>query len=282
MTVACSRHRPREPSHGSRLLPFCGWAALTALMAAASLLLQYPLLAGAGGGGRNRRGDAAFLRLFHHSQQPGRLRRMWWVVLGRVLKPAVAASLAHRCDRVRLRACIVGVATDRLQWVDAGLHYVVPALSCWGGCCCCRTVSRAGARWAALLVPLAYLGWAMLVAAMTGQAPYPFLELQRLGLALSCSTCCALRACSWWAGPCCGAGPLAPSMRRCRASLPPGCGPCRHRCTAGSLARVSGRARPDRAGRPPARRVTSVARVQPSAAARAQALLSSLAALDHA
>lgn len=52
--------------------------------------------------------------------------------------------------------------------------------SCWGGCCCCRTARCAGG---VLLVPLVYLGWAMLVAAMTGQAPYPFLELQRLGLA---------------------------------------------------------------------------------------------------
>ena len=34
-----------------------------------------------------------------------------------------------------------------------------------------------------LWVPLIYLGWAMWVAVVTGQAPYPFLELQRLGLA---------------------------------------------------------------------------------------------------
>ncbi|TGQ65830.1 hypothetical protein EN850_35585, partial [Mesorhizobium sp. M8A.F.Ca.ET.207.01.1.1] len=51
----------------------------------------------------------------------------------------------------------------------------------------CWLLPHGALRWRALgtvlWVPLIYLGWAMWVAVVTGQAPYPFLELQRLGLA---------------------------------------------------------------------------------------------------
>lgn len=166
-----------------------GWAALTALMAAASLLLQYLLLVQGPGAAAGI--GVATLRFFGYFTILSNLAvcvGCGWLVLGRVLKPAVAASLAL-C--IGVTACVYVLALQGLWqptglqwWVDAGLHYVVPALFLLGWL---LLLPHGELRWRALggvlLVPLAYLGWAMLVAAMTGQAPYPFLELQRLGLA---------------------------------------------------------------------------------------------------
>ena len=166
-----------------------GWAALTALMAAASLLLQYLLLVQGPGAAAGI--GVATLRFFGYFTILSNLAvcvGCGWVVLGRVLKPAVAASLAL-C--IGVTACVYVLALQGLWqptglqwWVDAGLHYVVPALFLLGWL---LLLPHGELRWRALggvlLVPLVYLGWAMLVAAMTGQAPYPFLELQRLGLA---------------------------------------------------------------------------------------------------
>ncbi len=165
------------------------WAALTALMAATSLLLQYLLLLGGPGAAAGI--GVATLRFFGYFTILSNLAvcvGCGWVVLGRVLKPAVAASLAL-C--IGVTACVYVLALQGLWqptglqwWVDAGLHYVVPALFLLGWL---LLLPHGELRWRALggvlLVPLAYLGWAMLVAATTGQAPYPFLELQRLGLA---------------------------------------------------------------------------------------------------
>jgi hypothetical protein len=59
---------------------------------------------------------------------------------------------------------------------------VVPLLylAGWAG-----LLPHGGLRWRALgvvlLVPLAYLGWAMLTASWLDSAPYPFLEVQRIG-----------------------------------------------------------------------------------------------------
>ncbi|MEF8764010.1 Pr6Pr family membrane protein [Stenotrophomonas sp. A3_2] len=166
-----------------------GWAALTALKAAASLLLQYLLLVQGPGAAAGI--GVATLRFFGYFTILSNLAvcvGCGWLVLGRVLKPAVAASLAL-C--IGVTACVYVLALQGLWqptglqwWVDAGLHYVVPALFLLGWL---LLLPHGELRWRALggvlLVPLAYLGWAMLVAAMTGQAPYPFLELQRLGLA---------------------------------------------------------------------------------------------------
>ncbi len=215
-----------------------GWAALTALMAAASLLLQYLLLVQAGAAP-----ESAWRRCVSSAISPFSAT---WLSASDVggwslaeCSPAVAASLAL-C--IGVTACVYVLALQGLWqptglqwWVDAGLHYVVPALFLLGWL---LLLPHGELRWRALggvlLVPLAYLGWAMLVAAMTGQAPYPFLELQRLGLATSCSTCCALRACSWWTllwGWTAGAVDEALQGHRCR--------------------RVAGLAGTDAAGRPP-------------------------------
>ncbi|TIK70704.1 hypothetical protein E4416_09970 [Stenotrophomonas maltophilia] len=166
-----------------------GWAALTALVATASLLLQYLLLVHGPGAAAGI--GLATLRFFGYFTILSNLAvcvGCGWVVLGNVLKPTVAASLAL-CIGVTASIYVLALQglwqpTGLQWWVDAGLHYAVPALYLLGWW---WLLPHGALRWRALggvlLVPLVYLGWAMLVAAMTGQAPYPFLELQRLGLA---------------------------------------------------------------------------------------------------
>jgi hypothetical protein len=165
------------------------WAALTALMAATSLLLQYLLLLH----GPGRLPGSAWRRCA--SLVTSRFSATWRCAWdGRLADPCgcsnatVAAAIAL-C--IGVTACIYVLALQGLWqptglqwWVDAGLHYAVPALYLLGWW---WLLPHGALRWRALggvlLVPLVYLGWAMLVAEVTGQAPYPFLELQRLGLA---------------------------------------------------------------------------------------------------
>ncbi|TGR52064.1 hypothetical protein EN794_017565 [Mesorhizobium sp. M00.F.Ca.ET.151.01.1.1] len=165
------------------------WAALTALIAAASLLLQYLLLvrgagAGAGIGTVTLRFFGYFTILSNLAVCVGCVR----LVRAGVLGTTVAAVLAL-C--IGVTACVYVLALQGLWqpsglqwWVDAGLHYAAPALYLLGWC---WLLPHGALRWRALgtvlWVPLIYLGWAMWVAVVTGQAPYPFLELQRLGLA---------------------------------------------------------------------------------------------------
>ncbi|MBH1625409.1 Pr6Pr family membrane protein [Stenotrophomonas maltophilia] len=164
------------------------WAALTALIAAASLLLQYLLLvrgagAGAGIGTVTLRFFGYFTILSNLAVCVGCVR----LVRAGALGTTVAAVLAL-C--IGVTACVYVLALQGLWqpsglqwWVDAGLHYAVPALYLLGWC---WLLPHGALRWRALgtvlWVPLIYLGWAMWVAVVTGQAPYPFLELQRLGL----------------------------------------------------------------------------------------------------
>ncbi|WP_336340958.1 Pr6Pr family membrane protein [Stenotrophomonas muris] len=165
------------------------WAALTARMAATSLLLQYLLLlhgpgAAAGVGMATLRFVGYFTILSNLAVCLGCVR----LIRAGVLNATVAAAIAL-C--IGVTACIYVLALQGLWqptglqwWVDAGLHYAVPALYLLGWW---WLLPHGALRWRALggvlLVPLVYLGWAMLVAEVTGQAPYPFLELQRLGLA---------------------------------------------------------------------------------------------------
>jgi hypothetical protein len=192
------------------------WAALTALIAAASLLLQYLLLvrgagAGAGIGTVTLRFFGYFTILSNLAVCVGCVR----LVRAGVLGTTVAAVLAL-C--IGVTACVYVLALQGLWqpsglqwWVDAGLHYAVPALYLLGWC---WLLPHGALRWRALgtvlWVPLIYLGWAMWVAVVTGQAPYPFLELQRLGLAAFLLN--VLRVAGVDAAV--GAGSLASSMRR--------------------------------------------------------------------
>ena len=158
-----------------------GWAALTALVAATSLLLQYLLLVNGPGGSVGI--AAATLRFFGYftilsnlAVCLGCLR----LASGRTLSATPAAVLAL-C--IGVTGLVYAVALQGLWqptglqwWVDMGLHYAVPLL-----------LPHGHLRWRALgrvlLVPVAYLGWAMAVAALLGQAPYPFLDWQRIGAA---------------------------------------------------------------------------------------------------
>lgn len=200
-----------------------GWAALTALMAAASLLLQYLLLVQGPGAAAGI--GVATLRFFGYFTILSNLAvcvGCGWLVLGRVLKPAVAASLAL-C--IGVTACVYVLALQGLWqptglqwWVDAGLHYVVPALFLLGWL---LLLPHGELRWRALggvlLVPLAYLGWdAGRCNDRTGAVSIPRTATPGPGglPAQRAARCGRVRG---GLDPAVGAGPLAPSMRRCRA-----------------------------------------------------------------
>ena len=166
-----------------------GWAALTALVAAASLLLQYLLLVNGPGGSAGI--AAATLRFFGYFTILSNLAvcvGCLCLASGRALRATPAAVLAL-C--IGVTGLVYAVALQGLWqptglqwWVDMGLHYAVPLLYLGGWL---LLLPHGHLRWRALgrvlLVPVAYLGWAMAVAAMLGQAPYPFLEWQRIGAA---------------------------------------------------------------------------------------------------
>lgn len=161
------------------------WALSTALVAAVSLLLQYLLLLQGSGKGVG----LATLRFFSYFTILSNLAVALgcvWLARGRALSATVAAALAL-CIGVTGLIYVLALRglwqPSGLQWwVDAGLHYAVPALYLLGWL---GVLPHGTLRWSrlgrVLLVPLAYLGWAMLTAAVIGQAPYPFLELQRMG-----------------------------------------------------------------------------------------------------
>lgn len=164
-----------------------GWAAVTALVAAASLLLQYGLLLQGPGGSAGI--AAATLRFFGYFTVLSNLAvslGCLWLMSGRPMRATPAAVLAL-C--IGVTGLVYAVALQGLWqptglqwWVDMGLHYAVPLLYLCGWL---LLLPHGGLRWRALgrvlLVPLVYLGWAMAVTALLGQAPYPFLEWQRIG-----------------------------------------------------------------------------------------------------
>ena len=171
----------------ARFLLLRGWALLTALVAAASLLLQFALLMR--GIGASLGPGVASLRFFSYFTILSNLAvclGCLWLCSGRALRPTVAATLAL-CIGVTGLIYLLALQglwqpTGLQWWADAGLHYVVPLLylAGWAG-----LLPHGGLRWRALgvvlLVPLAYLGWAMLTASWLGSAPYPFLDVQRIG-----------------------------------------------------------------------------------------------------
>lgn len=164
-----------------------GWALLTALVAASALLLQYLLLL-RGPGGASGVGLAT-LRFFSYFTILSNLAvglGCSWLASGRALGAIAAATLAL-C--IGVTGMIYAVVLQGLWqptgvqwWVDAGLHYAVPLLYLAGWL---LLLPHGALRWRdigrVVLVPLAYLGWAMLTASWLGKAPYPFLEVQRIG-----------------------------------------------------------------------------------------------------
>lgn len=167
--------------------PLRGWALLTAVVAAACLLLQYLLLlqgsAAVDGVG------AATLRFFSYFtilSNLGVALACAWLACGRAL-PALPSAALALCIGVTALVYVLALQglwqPQGLQWwVDAGLHYAVPALYLLGWL---LLLPHGGLRWRMLAgvvwVPLGYLGWALATTAVTAQAPYPFLDLEQLG-----------------------------------------------------------------------------------------------------
>lgn len=69
-------------------------------------------------------------------------------------------------------------------WADAGLHYAVPVLYLLGWLAGPHGGLHRRGLLSTLALPTVYLGWALLVGRLSGQYPYPFLDLGALGIAL--------------------------------------------------------------------------------------------------
>jgi hypothetical protein len=167
-------------------------AALIALLAIASLQLQYVLL----------------LEQVRHTvgSMVGTLRFLgYFTVLSNILVAAVTvyavAGLGGFLSRSRVRAGVaLYIAVTGLVyflvlrhlwqpqgaqwWADTGLHYAVPvAYVAWWLALVPHGALRGMDLLKWLLFPLCYLGWALLLGARYGQYPYPFIDLAQLGWA---------------------------------------------------------------------------------------------------
>ncbi len=82
------------------------------------------------------------------------------------------------------------------QWLaDILLHYVVPVLylSWWAGCAPHGRLKWSDAlRW--LLFPLAFLAWTLARGAWVHEYPYPFVDVDALGVAIVARNVCAIAA----------------------------------------------------------------------------------------
>jgi hypothetical protein len=175
----------RPPSRALRL-----WAALTASVAIASLMLQYALLLRATPGTEGA--ALATLRFLGY-----------FTILSNGAVAAVCLACASGARdglagpparaAVALYIGITGLVYVLLLrtlwqpqgwqwWADSGLHYAVPVLYLLGW----AFDRHGGLGWrslaVALLVPVAYLVWVLLLARWTGQYPYPFLDVAVLGM----------------------------------------------------------------------------------------------------
>ena len=174
----------RTPSTAARWL-----AGLTALVAILSLVLQYVLLLAAGGGLAGL-GQASLRFLGYFTI----LSNIGVAVVCLARASGEAGGLAGPGPRaaVALYIGITGLVYVLVLrtlwhpqgwqwWADTGLHYAVPVLYLLGW----ALGEHGGLHWRqlvlALLLPVAYLAWAMLLGRVTGQYPYPFLDLETLG-----------------------------------------------------------------------------------------------------
>jgi len=167
-----------------------GWAGLTAVVAVASLLLQYVLL----------------LRTPGLAVADATLRYLgYFTILSNIGVATVCVALA--CGRrtglagpvpraaVALFIGITGLIYVTLLaplwdpqgaqwWADTGLHYAVPVMCLVGWLAGPRGGLHRRGLLAALAFPAVYLGWALLGGRLSGQYPYPFLDPSALGAAL--------------------------------------------------------------------------------------------------
>jgi len=174
----------RAPSPAARLL-----AGLTALVAVLSLVLQFVLLLPPGGGFEGMASASLrFLGYFTILSNIG----VAVVCLARasgdadgVAGPGPRAALALYITITGLVYVLVLRTLWHPQgaqwWADSGLHYAVPLLYMLGWV----LGEHGGLHWRqlllALLVPVAYLACALVLGRVTGQYPYPFLDVVMLG-----------------------------------------------------------------------------------------------------
>jgi hypothetical protein len=188
-----------------------GWAMLTAALALASLVLQYLLLLRAPGLGAG----AATLRYLGY-----------FTILSNIGVAAVCAARAGGrrtgiagplpAAAVAVYIGITGLIYSTVLhglwhpqgwqwWADTGLHYAVPLLYLLGWLAGPHGGLRGRGLFGALLFPALYLGWALLVGRLSGQYPYPFLDLPALGAAVLARNVAwvalafAVAACGIWA-----------------------------------------------------------------------------------
>lgn len=166
------------------------FAALVALVAIASLLLQYVLILEST---REDPGPAlGTLRYFSYFTILSNIAVASVTAQAALARPGFFSRLTLRGGVALYIAVTGGIYFFILRhlwnpqgaqwWADTGLHYAVPLLylAWWSGC-----VPHGGLCWrnaaAWLAFPAAYLCWALLRGAWVGEYPYPFIDVAQLG-----------------------------------------------------------------------------------------------------
>lgn len=167
-----------------------GWAGLTAAVAVGSLLLQYALLLRTPGLGAVE-ATLRYLGYFTILSNIGVATVCLALACGR--RTGLAGPVARAA--VALFIGITGLIYVTLLaplwdpqgaqwWADTGLHYAVPVMYLVGWLAGPHGGLHRRGLLAALVFPTVYLGWALLVGRLSGQYPYPFLDLSALGVGL--------------------------------------------------------------------------------------------------
>lgn len=172
-----------------------GFAAMISIVAMASLLLQYVILIDAT---RNTIGPAlATLRFFSFFTILCNLLMALataFAVFGQGARSGRFFARAQMRGGIALYAavtfCVYFTILRHLWqpqgaqwWADSGLHYAMPALYLMWWLWC---VPHGQLRWRDvagwLLLPLAYLAWTFVRGAWLHEYPYPFIDVDQLGL----------------------------------------------------------------------------------------------------
>lgn len=184
-----------------------GFAALIAAIAWSALVLQYALLLGMTPEGIGPlRATLRFLSFFTVLSNllvaltasfavagtPSAIRDFF--VSARV-RGAAALCIGITCGIYYFVLAATWSPQGAQLLADVQLHYVVPALYLlwWGGCAVHGQLEWSDAlRW--LLFPLAFLAWVLARGAWLHEYPYPFLDVDTLGLDVVARNACAIGA----------------------------------------------------------------------------------------
>jgi hypothetical protein len=167
-----------------------GFAALVALVAMASLVLQYALILGVT---RDSLGPAlGTLRYFSYFTILSNIAVVLVTTHAALARPGFFSRLTVR-GGIALYIAITGAIyffvlrhlwnpQGAQWWADTGLHYAVPLLyaAWWLICVPHGSLSwRQAATW--LIFPALYVCWAFLRGAWVQEYPYPFIDVAQLG-----------------------------------------------------------------------------------------------------